>query len=142
MPRSLVVAVLVIVSACASPSSVPNSPAAKPAKPYLRAGSAPGFDTRDFPGLGAMATWMRESPYVWAGYYLPAPCFAGNAWVGNRAALEAQGWGLAPLYVGQQAPSATPNSGRAGAPDCGRKPLSAAQGEADGDQAASCRSTY
>lgn len=78
---------------------------------------------------------MRESPYVWVGYYLPSPCFAGAAWTGNRAALEAQGWGLAMLFVGQQAPGATPNSGRAGAPDCGRKPLTTVQGEMDGEQA-------
>jgi hypothetical protein len=138
MSRALVFALLAITSACASSSSIPipiPSPS-PPAKVFLRDGSAPGFDKRDFPGLDAMGVWMRESPYVWVGYYVQAPCFAGTPWTGNRAALQAQGWGLALLYVGQQAPGATPNSGRAGAPNCGRKPLTAAQGEIDGEQAA------
>lgn len=129
--------VITAAVACGSPPSRGPSatPTPAPAKVFLRDGSAPGFDTRDFPGLDAMRVWMRESPYVWAGYYLPAPCYAGVAWAGNRAALQAQGWGLAILYVGQQAPGSTPNSGRSGAPECGKKPLSAAQGEADGEQA-------
>jgi hypothetical protein len=135
MSKALVFALLATVSACAPASHVP-SPSSSPAKVFLRDGSAPGFDTRDFPGLDAMRVWMRESPYVWVGYYLPSPCFAGVTWTGNRPALEALGWGLAVLYVGQQAPGSTPNSGRAGAPDCGKKPLTAAQGETDGEQAA------
>ena len=136
MSRSFLSVLLVMASACASSSpSVPVPTSTTPAKVFLRDGSVPGFDKRDFPGIDAMRVWMRESPYVWVGYYLQSPCFAGAAWTGNRAALEAQGWGLAVLYVGQQAPGATPNSGRTGAPDCGKKPLTAAQGEIDGEQA-------
>jgi hypothetical protein len=82
-----------------------------------------------------MQTWMRESPYVWVGYYIQSPCYAGAAWTGNRAALEAQGWGLAVLYVGQQAPGAAATTSIVAGPDCGKKPLSREQGEADGDQA-------
>jgi hypothetical protein len=104
-------------------------------KTFLRDGSVPGFDKRDFPGVAPMQTWMRESPYVWVGYYLQAPCFTGVPWTGNRAALQSQGWGLALIYVGQQAPGATANAGAAGSPDCGTKPLTAEQGAIDGAQA-------
>lgn len=116
---------------------------AAPSKPGLVDGSAPGFDKRDFPTLAEMQTWMRESPYVWVGYYLPSPCFAGRAWVGNRAQLEQQGWGLAVLYVGQQAPNSAMMTGAAATPsgdgparNCGRNPLTTAQGSTDGDDAA------
>jgi hypothetical protein len=62
----------------------------------------PGFDTRDFPGAGLMRTWLAESPYRWVGFYLPAPCYTGTGWVGQRDALQGMGWGLAVLYVGEQ----------------------------------------
>jgi hypothetical protein len=128
--------------ACAGSGSGPSTEA-PPAKIYLRDGSAPGFDKRDFPGLEPMRTWMRESPYVWVGYYLNSPCYAGVAWTGNRAALEAQGWGLAIIYVGQQAPNAAATSSTASpstastsaAPECGRLPLTREQGETDGEAA-------
>jgi hypothetical protein len=120
------------LNACASAT---NPPTTTPPVKLVRDGSASGFDKRDFPGLGPMQTWMRESPYVWVGYYLQAPCYAGSAWTGNRAALEAQGWGLALLYVGQQAPGAAATSSIAAGPDCGVKPLTAVQGGTDGDQA-------
>ena len=120
------------LSACAS---VTSPPASTPAVKIVRDGSAPGFDKRDFPGLKPMQTWMRESPYVWVGYYLQSPCYAGAAWTGNRAALEAQGWGLAVLYVGQQAAGGAPTSSVAAGPECGLKPLSLEQGGIDGDQA-------
>jgi hypothetical protein len=134
---------VMIVAGCTSAGTpaISTTTSTQPAKPFLRDGSAPGFDKRDFPGLSAMQTWMRESPYVWVGYYLPSPCYAGQAWAGNRAALEAQGWGLAVLYVGQQAPGATPNAGASGAPECGRKPLTAEQGAIDGDQAVAVASS-
>ena len=134
MKRSVLLTVAVVGAACAT-SSTPVPAPVQPPKVFVRDGSAPGFDKRDFPGLAAMQTWMRESPYVWVGYYLPSPCYIGTAWTGNREALQAQGWGLALLYVGQQAPSATANVGASGAPDCGRKPLTSEQGALDGDQA-------
>lgn len=134
MKRALI-AVLLASTACASATKPPTPVNSTPAKPYLRDGSAPGFDKRDFPGLGPMQTWMRESPYVWVGYYLQSPCYAGVAWTGNRAALEQQGWGLALLYVGQQAPGAAATTSIAAGPDCGKKALTAEQGVIDGDQA-------
>jgi hypothetical protein len=62
----------------------------------------PGFDTRDYPGARVMRTWLAESPYRWVGFYLPAPCYTGTGWTGQRDALSAMGWGLAVLYVGEQ----------------------------------------
>jgi hypothetical protein len=121
-----------LLTACASAT---NPPVTTPPLKIVRDGAASGFDKRDFPGLTTMQTWMRESPYVWVGYYLQSPCYAGAAWTGNRAALEAQGWGLAVLYVGQQAPGAAPATSVAAGPDCGVKPLTADQGAVDGEQA-------
>ena len=65
-------------------------------------GSVAGFDTRVYPGTTAMQAWRTNSPYRWVGYYLPAPCYTGNSWVGKRAELHAQGWGTAVLFVGEQ----------------------------------------
>jgi len=138
MSRLVLTAATVFGLACAgsSPSVAPSPetrPAAKPARP----GSAvPGFDKRDFPSLAQMQTWYNTSPYEWVAYYLPAPCFSGVAWSGNRQALLDQGWGLTVIYVGLQAPrapsGATPDTTR-----CARNKLSAEQGRADGDDAAS-----
>lgn len=61
-----------------------------------------GIDSDEFPGLAAMAALKTESNAVWCAYYLEAPSHSNGAWSGNRAALEAQGWGFAPVYVGQQ----------------------------------------
>lgn len=92
-----------------------------------------------------MQVWWNHSPYEWVGYYLPAPCFAGAPWTGTRAALQAQGWGLAVLYVGLQPrrPSArvsdslaTDSTRAAAATRCSTNALSATQGTADGDDAA------
>jgi hypothetical protein len=62
----------------------------------------PGFDTRDYPGESTMRAWRQDSPYRWVGYYLPAPCYTGTGWTGQRAALHDMGWGLAVLFVGEQ----------------------------------------
>jgi hypothetical protein len=68
----------------------------------MSARGVPGFDTRDYPGARVMRTWLAESPYRWVGFYLPAPCYTGTGWTGQRDALSAMGWGLAVLYVGEQ----------------------------------------
>ena len=67
------------------------------------AGGVPGFDTWQYPGTSAMANWRQASPYRWVGYYLSAPCHRDASWMGKRQELEGMGWGLAVLYVGQQA---------------------------------------
>jgi len=86
----------------------------------------PGFDCADFPGFDLLA-WLRaNSNLAWCGYYLgPAPSHAGTSWMGRRAALQAAGWGLAPIYVGQQIRGP------------GRHNVGAAQGTTDGRDAAS-----
>lgn len=128
MSRVVRISLMVLLTACATRAPTDVTPV--PQKFALS-----GFDKRDFPGLASMAVWMRESPYVWVGYYMPSPCYAGTAWTGNRAALEAQGWGLAVLFVGQQAPGAAATTSAAAGPDCGVKPLTTEQGGIDGDQA-------
>jgi hypothetical protein len=62
-----------------------------------------GFDTDIFPGLAEMGWLKAHTNLVWCGYYLaPAPSHGDTSWMGQRAALQGMGWGIAPLYVGQQ----------------------------------------
>jgi hypothetical protein len=59
---------------------------------------------------------------AWTGFYLaPAPSQGYTGWMDKAATLRAMGWGLAPLFVGQQWP---------GGP--GSHVLTAAQGTTDG----------
>jgi hypothetical protein len=48
--------------------------------------------------------WLKaNSNLVWCGYYLaPAPSHGDRSWMGKRASLKAAGWGIAPVFVGQQ----------------------------------------
>jgi hypothetical protein len=101
----------------------------------------PGFDTRDYPGDATMRTWLEHSPYRWVGYYLESPCFTGTGWDGARGGLEALGWGMAVLFVGEQdwaeiLPAeqviADPE-----APRCTVSNLTAERGRTDGAAAAS-----
>lgn len=85
----------------------------------------PGFDTDGFPGADQLAWMKANTNLVWVGYYLaPAPSHANTSWMGQRAALQAAGWGLAPVYVGQEI--AGP----------GRHLVTGAQGAIDGADAA------
>lgn len=62
-----------------------------------------GFDRSDYPGDQVTSWWKANTNLVWCGYYLaPAPSHPGTTWMTKRAALAAAGWGIAPLYVGQQ----------------------------------------
>jgi hypothetical protein len=61
-----------------------------------------GFDTYAFPGPAQMAWLQANTNLVWCGYYLPAPSHPNGGWLGQRAALAQAGWGLAPIFVGQQ----------------------------------------
>jgi hypothetical protein len=62
-----------------------------------------GFDSSSFPGLATMAKLKQHTNLRWCGFYLaPAPSHASTAWMGQKTGLDAQGWGVAPLYVGQQ----------------------------------------
>lgn len=84
----------------------------------------PGFDTSEFPGTAEMA-WLRANTnLVWCGYYLgPAPSHASQSWMGQRQLLQTAGWGIAPVYVGQQINGP------------GRHVVSAPQGTIDGNDA-------
>lgn len=83
-----------------------------------------GFDVDIFPGADQMAWLKANTNFVWCGYYLfPAPFHSDGSWMGQRASLVAAGWGMAPVYLGQQ--TSVPNM------------LTSEQGTTDGNQAAS-----
>jgi hypothetical protein len=73
-------------------------------------GSYVGFDTHTYPGTSTMKKWKEapDSKYSWVGYYLPSPCHADKSWTGKRDTLQAMGWGIAIVYVGQQTWGKTP----------------------------------
>ena len=74
-------------------------------KSDARKGRHLGFDTYSYPGDEVMHAWREaDVPYEWVGYYLPsAPCHKGTSWGGKRQTLASMGWGVAVIYVGQQA---------------------------------------
>jgi hypothetical protein len=84
-----------------------------------------GFDAETYPGDATMAYLQNNTNLVWCGYYLaPSPSQQGTSWMGNRAALNAAGWGILPIYVGEQVIGP------------GSQHPSAAKGQSDGAQAA------
>ena len=84
-----------------------------------------GFDSSEFPGVAEMAWLKANTNLVWCGYYLgPAPSHSSATWMNHRAALHIAGWGLAPVYVGQQIKGP------------GRHNVSGPQGTIDGRDAA------
>jgi hypothetical protein len=89
--------------------------------------SFPGFDTGVYPGDAQMAAGKANLPFVFCGYYLKSPCHGGASWMGKRASLVAMGWNCLIIYVGRQAPGASP---------CGQANLTTAQGVVDGIDAA------
>src|SRR5579871_3726261 len=84
-----------------------------------------GFDSLAYPG-DAMMQWLKSHTNLsFVGFYLaPAPSQPYVGWMTTRPTLAAQGWGFAPLYVGQQ------EEGQRGSHN-----LNAAQGTADGQAA-------
>jgi hypothetical protein len=71
-----------------------------------------GIDTRNYPGDTVMQNLLTNTNLAWTGFYLtPAPS-QGHAlgWVTQRSALVGMGWGLAPIYVGQQDPAVGGNN--------------------------------
>ena len=83
-----------------------------------------GFDTFAFPGDAAM-DWLRQNTNLkWVGFYLVAPSHPNGSWLPHIARVKATGWGTAPVYVGQQTQGP------------GRHTVTAAQGTADGADAA------
>lgn len=85
-----------------------------------------GFDRSDYPS-DAVMNWLKANTNMgWCGYYLaPAPSHVSTTWMTKRAALKAAGWGLAPIFVGQQVTGP------------GSQNPSAATGIADGNQTVS-----
>ena len=104
-----------------------------------------GFDTSIYPGDAAMRAWLKPgSPYEWSGYYLAAPCHKDVSWGGKRPTLEAMGWGLTVIFVGQQTFDGVPivSNARAtiiedqgAAVTCSRTLLSSEQGIIDANDA-------
>jgi hypothetical protein len=85
-----------------------------------------GFDASGYPG-DTVIDWLRANTnFSWCGFYLaPAPSHGNTGWMGKRARLVAAGWGIAPIYVGQQ--TIPPGSRNSSGP----------QGKVDGADAAS-----
>ncbi|MFI8460798.1 glycoside hydrolase domain-containing protein [Kitasatospora sp. NPDC085464] len=80
-----------------------------------------GFDRSDYPGDAVMQSLWDNTPLAFAAAYLaPAPSHPNTSWMSAVPTLTGMGWGLAPVFVGQQAP---------GGP--GSHVLTAAQGTVD-----------
>lgn len=103
-----------------------------------------GFDTHTYPGTGVMRTWKKTpgSHYSWVGYYLPSPCHADKSWTGKRDTIQAMGWGVAVIYVGQQTWGKTPRTLTPAQRDvvrqkspCSQDLMSADEGRANADDA-------
>lgn len=125
---SLAPLLLLLAGACAPAATRPEAPR----------NVHPGFDVSVYPGEAAMRAWRQDSPYRWVGYYLPAPCHRDASWSGTRETLERIGWGIAVLYVGQQAfEGPPPDTARmAGRPVvCSRTLLTPERGRADAQDA-------
>lgn len=61
-----------------------------------------GFDRSDYPGDAVMAWLEGNTNLLWCGYYLRGPSHPNQSWSGKRSLLVKEGWGLAPVYVGQE----------------------------------------
>src|SRR5579884_1011438 len=70
-------------------------------------GNYAGFDCYAYPGANTMAAWKAQSPYVFVGYYLKSDNHPDDSWLGTRASLQSEGWGLSVLYVAL--PATSPN---------------------------------
>ena len=85
-----------------------------------------GFDSLAYPGDDVMAWLKSNTNLTFVGFYLaPAPSRPSSAWMPKRSTVVNQGWGLAPVYVGQQE-----------ATQPGSHDLTAEQGKIDGLDAA------
>ncbi len=77
-----------------------------PYPPNTTSTDTAGFDTSTYPGDSTMSWLKTHTNLQWVGYYLaPAPSRTNATWMGSYArqgGLRDQGWGVAPLYVGEQ----------------------------------------
>lgn len=128
-PKSILRCALVALTLAGCAGGGAGAPA--PARPGTP-GVHPGFDTGTYPGEAALRAWREAAPYRWIGYYLPAPCHRETSWVGARPAIERVGYGIAILYVGQQAFQGDTTPPTPGAPIvCSRTLLTVEQGRVD-----------
>jgi hypothetical protein len=64
-----------------------------------------GFDRLGYPGDAVLAALRDTGRVSFVGVYLgPAPSQPSTGWMPHIADLVAAGWGVIPIYVGQQAP--------------------------------------
>jgi hypothetical protein len=62
-----------------------------------------GFDASGFPGVTQMGWLKKNTNLTWCGFYLgKAPSHPDTSWMKHKPDLDKQGWGIAPLYLGQQ----------------------------------------
>jgi len=62
-----------------------------------------GFDVDIYPGDDVLGWLNGNTNLEWCGYYLaPAPSHKDQSWRGKLAPLKASGWGIAPIFVGEQ----------------------------------------
>jgi hypothetical protein len=96
------VAAAVVLAACVPVRPAPPPPPPPPPGVY----TGLGFDTCGAPSAGAMSAWTT-SPYHSIGIYIGGAnrgCPDGNLSASWVSTVSQQGWRLAPLYVGLQAP--------------------------------------
>ena len=104
-----------------------DAPRARDDLPAMHA----GFDRLGYPGDDVMQHLWNNTNLAWTGFYLaPAPSQPNTSWMSKAALLRGMGWGLAPIFVGQQL---------AGGP--GAHNLSAAQGTTDAARAVELANT-
>lgn len=66
-----------------------------------------GMDRTNYPGDVIMRDIKNNTNMTWTGCYIPSPCHGSSDWIGHRAFLEGIGWGVVPIYMGQQSTAKT-----------------------------------
>ena len=62
-----------------------------------------GLDRSGYPGDAIMKIIRETTNLKWCGYYLAqAPAHKDPSWMGKRKVLTELGYGIAPLYLGEQ----------------------------------------
>lgn len=70
-----------------------------------------GFDRLEYPGDHAMQWLWDNTNLWWCGFYLaPAPSQQYTGWMDRYAKLKEIGWGIAPIFTGQQTEESSPQS--------------------------------
>jgi hypothetical protein len=61
-----------------------------------------GFDRSGYPGDQIVKTLRDTTNLRFCGYYFPAPSHSDGSWLGKRSFLHNLGYGVVPIYVGEQ----------------------------------------